>query len=182
MSRTQPKRQSSQSRKRKVESRIPAWVWLFTGSILGAFIMFLIHLSKQPEKKPTIAQPKTPQKQQAHKPAKSDAPKFTFYDMLKESEVQTPSTTPPQTIQQPQEKAEFTLQVASFKHEEDAQSVRAELILLNLDASVLEVTVRDTEKWHRVLVGPYTDRSKMAKARNVLVSNGFEAQIRKKLK
>ena len=74
------------------------------------------------------------------------------------------------------------LQVASFKNNSDAERVRAELILLNLNASIETATVSNGKTWHRIIVGPFTNRSKLSKARSTLISNRYEALVLKKVK
>ncbi|GAA5315755.1 MAG: SPOR domain-containing protein [Candidatus Pelagadaptatus aseana] len=155
-------------------SRVPGWVWLFTGAILGAFIMFLMYLSG------LAPQPieNTPSKNSNNTEAASGKdmpkPRFDFYKMLKESEVPvtTPSTRP--DTQKPTAATpdkEYILQAGSFRSASDADRLRAELIMMNLDAYIETSKIRDDEIWHRVLTGPYDSRSKMAKARGILVSN-----------
>jgi cell division protein FtsN len=156
-------------------SRVPGWVWLFTGTVLGAFVMFLMYLSGlAPQPGQT-----TPNKaaESSNKPAGQEIPKprFDFYKMLKESEV--PVTTPStanNTSNKPQRavpEKEYILQAGSFRSPDDADRMRAELIMMNLDAYIETSKIRDGEVWHRVLAGPYDNRSKMAKARSILVSN-----------
>lgn len=183
MSRNYTRRSQAKSKKRKSESRVPAWVWLFTGAVLGAFIMFLIHLSGQTSSQtaPENLSPPDEEEKKAQTKPDSNSPEFTFYDLLKESEVISPSRRPSKPANVSEKPTKFIIQVASLRSEDDAQRARAELILLNLDATVKEVTLRNGEKWNRVMVGPFTDRSKMAKARSTLVSNGFEAQVHKML-
>ncbi len=165
-------------------SQVPAWVWLFTGSVLGAFIMFLAFLSGlTPSSTPAPAQPAAPvaSKSQPDIPK----PRFDFYQLLKETEVvvQEPapgnkgntSTPEPEAVPQ-----EYILQVGSFKKVADADRLRAELILMNLDANVETVTVRNGETWHRVLVGPYTSQSKVANARSTLISNDINPLLLKR--
>ena len=162
----------------RTQSRIPGWVWLFTGTVLGAFIMFLMHLSRMPASDPAAADPEI----STEASGETQEPRFDFYKLLKEStvpvfepeEIAEPDTT------EPEELAQYLLQVASFKDPGDAEQLRAELILLNLDAHVETATVRNGEIWHRVLVGPFDSRSNLAKARSVLVSNQLEALILKR--
>ncbi|MYM63585.1 SPOR domain-containing protein [Pseudomaricurvus sp. HS19] len=165
-------------------SQVPAWVWLFTGSVLGAFIMFLAFLSGlTPSSTPAPAQPEAP----VASKSSPDIPKprFDFYQLLKETEVVVQEPTPggkgknstPEAETVPQE---YILQVGSFKKVADADRLRAELILMNLDASVETVTVRNGETWHRVLVGPYTSQSKVANARSTLISNDINPLLLKR--
>lgn len=166
-------------------SNVPGWVWLFTGTVLGAFIMFLVYLSDlKPAPAGSLPQSATSVAEEDDKgTAPLPKPRFDFYKLLKESEVVVPETTVSNTQQQQSqrsEKLEYILQVASFKSPTDADRLRAELILLNLDASTEKVTVRNGETWYRVLVGPFVNRSKMAKARSTLVSNNLNTLVLKR--
>ncbi len=180
------KRTATRRKPARSEPRIPAWVWLFTGAILGAFIMFLVHLSKQTNTgiQPASATEKKSQHKQAQNPEQKPEkkPKFDFYELLKDQEVETPSSRPPPKKAAPTEYTEYMLQVASFKNNSDAERVRAELILLNLNAAIETATVSNGQTWHRIIVGPFTNRSKLSKARSTLISNRYEALVLKKVK
>lgn len=175
------KKTSSRSATRnKPKSSVPGWVWLFTGTVLGAFIMFLVRLSEMPadsapatESEPTTAAIKEEEKEQ---------PRFDFYKLLKETKVPVPEVEPERkpTAKTPTEPEQYVLQVASFKAAGDAEQLRAELILLNLDAHIETAKVRNGETWHRVLVGPFDSRSKLAKARSILASNRLETLVLKR--
>ena len=172
------KRRPRAATRLKPESRVPGWVWLFTGTALGAFIMFLMHLSDMPASDPeppsTAVSPETGTGQQ---------PRFDFYKLLKEAHVPVFEEKKPdetETAPAKEEPGQYLLQVASFKGAGDAENLRAKLILLNLDAHVETATVRNGEIWHRVLVGPFDSRSNLAKARSILASNQLEALILKR--
>jgi len=175
-------RPARQSKKAPHKPQVPSWVWLFTGTILGAFIMFLTYLSGVT---PTRgAQPSAAQQNPVSKP-KTEIPKprFDFYQLLKESEVVVKE--PRRALDskgavKPQKAEEYILQVGSFKKSTDADRLRVELILLNLDTYIEKVTVRNGETWHRVLVGPYRSHSKMAHARGILVSNEIKPLLLKR--
>ncbi len=162
-------------------SNIPGWVWLFTGTVLGAFIMFLTYLSDLTPP-PSVSESKQAVNDPAPKATDKAAPKprFDFYKLLKESEVVVPQDNDIAATNQPAERLEYLLQVASFKNAADADRLRAELILLNLEAKAEKVQVRNGETWHRVMVGPFTNRSKMAKARSILASRDLNALLLKR--
>lgn len=182
MARDYAKKKPPQASKRRVEPRVPAWVWLFTGAVLGAFIMFLMRLAD-------MAPTATEEKQKVNKASTAKTqpseqkPRFDFYDLLKEANVPTPRPSPASQGDKPTTQApetEYVLQVASFKSKEDAEALRAQLILLNLEATVQDATVRNGETWYRVLAGPYQSRSRMSKARSTLISNKYEALVLKR--
>lgn len=158
-------------------SHIPGWVWLFIGTALGAFIMFLVHLSDSQKTNPKGSTNKT-----SHQTDNTDI-QFDFYEILKNAKVDVGSTkSKPSTgtTVKNDEHTEYLLQVASFKSMQDAEQLRAELILLNLPAMTEVANIRNGEKWHRVIVGPYISHSKLASARSTLISNQFEALVLKR--
>lgn len=164
---------------------------------MGAFVMFLVRLADVDASDPTppvrVAKPQpakeakpevkkaapAPVEQKTAAPAKVEPqkPRFDFYKMLEENEV--PVVAELGELGQVSAKPErtFLLQVASFRKAEDAEQLRVELLLLNLDARTEEVTVRNGEVWHRVLTGPFESRSMLAKARSTLISNGHQALV-----
>ncbi len=175
------RRSKGQASRARIETRVPAWVWLFTGAVLGAFIMFLIRLSETD----TATQPDAPVAQkQVSEPAAKQLPRFDFYDLLKETKVEIPEIAEQEPIstEEASPEVEYILQVASFRGKRDAEQLRAELILLNLDAQVEQAKIRNGETWHRVLVGPFISRSRLAKARSTLVSHNHDALVLKRAK
>lgn len=192
MTRDYAKKKRPAAKKAAPKSQVPWWVWLFIGSAGGAFVMFLIYLSgvaptnqsntrPQPTAQapaPVTATPEpAPEKKQ-----ELPKPRFDFYTLLEESEEIVPATEPKEAAEQtPSEPAmEYLLQVGSFRRAQDAESLRAQLILLNLDARTEEVTIRGNERWHRVVIGPFDNQSRLAKARSTLVSNRYNALVLKR--
>lgn len=182
------KPRATPTRKPRPKSQVPAWVWLFTGSVLGAFIMFLVYLGGlAPTSSPETASAPAPAPQASvESPEEEQAvpkPRFDFYKLLQESEVIVPATEPAASAEQSADASpafEYILQVGSFRRAGDADNLRAQLILLNLEARTEEVTIRDGELWHRVVVGPFNNQSKLAKARSTLVSNQYNALVLKR--
>lgn len=179
---------------------VPGWVWLVVGCLVGAFVMFLVRLAdvdiKAEEKPASVAQKPAAQKpatkdskpqttkpaqtakvEPAKAPAEPEKPRFDFYHMLKENEVPVPKVDDSGAQAVAVQPKSYILQVASFRKAEDAEQLKVELILLNLEARAESVTVRNGEQWHRVLVGPFDSRSRLSKARSTLISNGHQALV-----
>lgn len=78
---------------------------------------------------------------------------------------------PPTVAKAPQ--VQFFLQAGSFRQREEADRVRAQIILLGQDVRVESVRVRD-EPWFRVLVGPYSSREQLNAAQNTLANSGYK--------
>lgn len=193
MTRDFAKKNRPPQRRTKPKSQVPGWVWLFTGAVLGAFVMFLVYLKDLPPAEPTSDASKAVARLMESE-TKTDGetntpkPRFDFYKLLKESEVIVPATEPEREqlpsgqTQTPANTHEYILQVGSFRSAEDADRLRAQLILLNLDARTEQVTLQNEQVWHRVLVGPFSNQSRLASARSTLVSNDYSALVLKRKK
>jgi cell division protein FtsN len=83
---------------------------------------------------------------------------------------QTPPA-PPSVAKAPAT-TEFFLQAGSFRKREDADKVRAQIIMLGQNVQVESGTVRE-EVWYRVLVGPFANREQLALAQKSLAASGF---------
>lgn len=79
---------------------------------------------------------------------------------------------PPPPVVKPAAVTQFFLQAGSFRKKEDADKVRAQIILLGQTAAVESGTVKD-ETWYRVLVGPFSNREQLTVAQKQLATGGF---------
>lgn len=79
---------------------------------------------------------------------------------------------PPPPVVKPAAVTQFFLQAGSFRKKEDADKVRAQIILLGQTAAVESGTVKD-ETWYRVLVGPFSNREQLTVAQKQLAGGGF---------
>ncbi|MCA0899997.1 MULTISPECIES: SPOR domain-containing protein [Microbulbifer] len=169
--------------RRSQPSGKPAWVWFVLGNFVGGFAVFVFLLNDIKTGQMQVA--KRAEKPAADKPAPGESkPRFDFYKLLEESEVKVPEPKNPQVrvrdgekpaedspVQsEPKSDLVYILQAASFRDKTEAERLRAQLMLANLDVKV-ESATDNRGTWHRVLVGPYTNRSKVAKARSVLAEH-----------
>lgn len=173
-----PNRRASSAKSKQA----PAWVWFVLGAICGAFIMALVFTFHKPK-----VQPETPVEDV--KPAndsKTPKPRFDFYKLLQESEQIVPATETMGDAEKapdtPAANIEYILQVGSFPNQVEADKLRAQLILLNLDAHIESVEIHKGEVWHRVVVGPFDSQEKLATARSSLVANQYTALVLKRAK
>ncbi len=177
--------------KRQAKPPVPGWIWLITGCLLGAFVMFLLHVSKIPpapphgDKAPPHEAANTTKAPAETKPEADDSvkPRYDFYRLLKENQpphsprTETPVTANPNVPVDAN--ANFVLQVASYKTAEDAEATKAKLLLIGLTARVEKVTLRNTETWHRVLIGPVKSVSEADRIRGQLTDNKYDALVLK---
>ncbi|MEY4588489.1 MAG: hypothetical protein RL497_565 [Pseudomonadota bacterium] len=174
--------------KRAPKTPVPGWIWLLTGGLLGAFVMFLLHVSKIPTAPKQEAREKAAKTQDASSPTASTSdetikPRYDFYRLLKENQppITTRNETPANTTTTTEQASNSTylLQVASYKNDADADATRAKLLLLGLTARVEKVTLRNTETWHRVLIGPVKSLAETDRIHRQLTDNKYDALVLK---
>jgi cell division protein FtsN len=163
------------------KQRAPFWAWILVGLCLIGFTLFLLQLSdsQSTNNAQPVSQVAAPGvKKTVDKSAKESQVHFDFYEILKGNEVEVEDrvieSTPVAS------NIIYWLQVASFRSADDADQQRAKLLLLNLDASIEKTQNAKNEEWHRVMVGPFTSRSKLAKARSLLASNEINSILIKR--
>jgi cell division protein FtsN len=102
---------------------------------------------------------------------------YDFYDMLPTFEVVVPEKdrevtrdTAPATIERP---GVYVLQAGSYRKQEDADRIQAQLRKVGIDANVQRVAV-DDDVWHRVRIGPITDLAELNRLRARLRAAEFD--------
>jgi cell division protein FtsN len=158
------------------------WLWLLVPAILVAFIYGLTQLNKVAPKSASIEKPKVaPKPKPTPAPVKEKAPTpvpvapkkdtFEFYQILQNSEVDTSHVDAYQSTPRGEQDFYYMLQAASFRNPEDADRMRAKLILSGMvEASIRKTIGQGEQPWYRVVLGPYESRSKMNRAEDKLVS------------
>lgn len=184
---------SRRNTRRKQSSGKPAWVWFVLGNFVGGFAVFIFLLNDlKTEQSKAVTKSGQPATEKAA-PADSK-PRFDFYTLLEENEVKVPkpkdqkvrvrdsgtgSTEKSVDHSDPKSDLVYILQAASFRDVSEAERLRARLMLANLEVKV-ESASDSRGTWHRVLVGPYTSRSKMAKARATLAEHSLMPLVLKR--
>lgn len=181
---------------RKPKAAVPGWIWMLGGLSVGLLVAFLVYLQQQGESSgsaasvasrtpatdvrvvpsPTTRPAPAPQRQPAPvsaAPAPRPGVQFDFYNILPELEIVIPESEL-QRDGASEERHTYYLQVGSFRKAEDAQARKAELLLLNFEPTVQLVTVDHNQTWHRVRIGPFTERRRVDQARRRLQDNGID--------
>lgn len=161
------------------------WLWLLVPAILVAFIYGLTQLNQVVPKAKSVEKEKiqvpapAPKPKPAPAPAKAEvkanvAPKkdtFEFYQILQDSEVDTSHVDAYQYTPRGEQDFYYMIQAASFRNAEDADRLRAKLILSGMvEANIRKTMGKGDQPWYRVVLGPYESRSKMNRAEDKLVS------------
>lgn len=164
--RSPAKSSNAQASRRGAQSSGPKpYVWGVTGLAVGLLVALLVHLEHT---RPDA--PATLDAANATMSADADAPRFEFYRLLTEQEVEVAreaetadTAATPNAVENPgalpstqsHEGAGYLLQAGSFRSGDDAESLKANLALLGITASIQRVELPGGETWHRVRIGPF---------------------------
>ena len=187
----------------------PGWVWLLIGLLMGLAVALAVYLggftvSELRNSRATPVQTEaSPDARSASKPPQSQPlpeapptakPRFDFYTILPEMEVAVPeqetAVSPPTTAPNLSGEADegaapvdkpgaYILQAGSFRSPDEADKLKASLVLLGVEASIQTVTVNNKDTWHRVQIGPYNDLAEVNQVRARLKQNNIEVVLLK---
>lgn len=105
-------------------------------------------------------------------------PRFDFYKILPgREEPATDKQFREATKAKPSEREAFYLQAGAFQNAPDADTLKARLALLGVEATIQTTTLPDKGVWHRVRAGPYTSIEELNQARDTLKQNGVETTL-----
>jgi cell division protein FtsN len=127
---------------------------------------------REKESARVAAEQPVPKPQAGAAPAEGEegAKNYDFYDMLPNFEVVVPEKehavagqrdTAVTPIERP---GVYVLQAGSYRRQEEADRVQAQLKKQGIDANVQRVAV-DDDVWHRVRIGPITDLAELNRLR-----------------
>lgn len=153
------------------------WIWVFLLLILASFAAFIVFLDQKIVRSSQGSNPLTNQNQNRTKPT------IDFYSVLPDRKVEI-------TIREEQQEGiknpsinktagdQVILQVGSFQSNGEADSLKAELAFLGLEAHVKSAQVNNAT-WHRVQIGPFASNSALSRAQNLLLENKIKYMQRK---
>lgn len=162
----------------KSSSVIPAWIWLTLGILIGLGIAMFTKSNGRHVNQPQASTPSQPSITTEPKMKQ----KFDFYTLLPEleiviphEEIQLPKQKPTSANTQTQNdyKGGYLLQAGSFQQFNEADSLKARLALIGVEANIQSVEVNKT-KWHRVQIGPSHDRNALETLRKRLKASQID--------
>ena len=148
------------------------WVWLFLLLILASFVAFVLYLDQK------IVENGGNDRQQQASSSSENKPTIDFYSVLPQRKVEIPIDDDDRAaIENPSinKKAvdRSILQVGSFHSSGEADSMKAQLAFLGLQATVKSAVVKN-QTWHRVQLGPFSSETKLSRAKNLLIRNDIK--------
>ena len=183
------RRGKTQAKRGGSSGGVPAWIWLLAGVLLGLGLSVFVLMREgqdgrpSPRPNPTAQAPReseAPVAQRAE-PPKETKPKYDFYTVLAEREVQIPDNELAERAKQesatPAPAGErLQLQAGAFGDARDAEAVKARLALLGMVARV-ETGTANGKSVHRVRLGPYASARELEAAKRQLEDNGIRDAI-----
>ena len=184
------KRRSTRTRK---TDETPGWVWGAFGLAVGLSVAAAVWVSDRREQPATTAAPEPVPASVASalddngetrresvvrvEPEVGDdgEQRFTFYELLKRSEVLIPEEPEPTGTREPVavvQPGTYVLQAGSFSTEADADRRRAELAMHGIESRIQKASI-DGRIYYRVRIGPTDDLDRL----NMLRSRLRAAQI-----
>jgi len=147
------------------------WVWVSLILLLGMFAAFVIFLDQK------LAKGNAPPAAETARQS-NDKPRIDFYSVLPGRTVDIPiSEQDQQAIENPSiNKAvaeNIILQVGSFQSATEADSLKAQLAFLGLEADIKSAVVNDGT-WYRVMLGPFAANSELSRTINRLIENDID--------
>lgn len=148
------------------------WVWAFLLLMLGSFVGFVLFLDQKIVKQNDSEQP------EPKETAVETRPVIDFHEILPKREVEiTISDEDRDAIENPSINKEVVgqaiLQVGSFQSAAEADSLKAQLAFLGLEANVKSAQVKE-QTWHRVQLGPFDSETSLSRAKNLLIENQIQ--------
>ena len=168
-----PRNKPARAATRNAEKSTGHWSWFTVGFLSGilicvtAYFAFSAKITSHSQPDISSAQPQ---------PEESNtAADMEFFDYLPQAEVEV--SVVPVDVAEPGQADEtpvtYLLQAGSFQDPNDAEALRARIILLNLEARIQPVTISG-RTWYRVQAGPFTGRAVVGAAENTLIQNNID--------
>ena len=191
MARRAPKKQA----RRNGGGGMPGWIWLLVGLLGGLAIAVVLFIkgywgqdgSVLPQPNPAARAPVPSEEPVAQRETtEPKKPKYDFYDVLRDKEVIIPDAELPALAQAEAEKpadaavpanaetVRYLIQAGAFRSSADAEAVKARIALTGELARVESAEIAGGTIY-RVRLGPYSNASALAAAKQTLANNGIEA-------
>ena len=129
------------------------WLWLLSGILIGVLISSSVFIKFTPVPKRFSANTIIAEKNFKEEIPEKIVPKFDFYTELPQME---PSfiINNVKVAKEPVLEDKYVLQIGTFNTLQDADGLRAKLMLIGFDASIEDIKLKDSMQY-RVIMGPF---------------------------
>ncbi len=175
------RRRKTKRRSSPAGRQAPGWVWMLFGLAIGLSVAAAVWMQdrRQPvaeTERPRAASLREEERAPAPEPRRVETPaasesRFDFYEMLPRFEVvvpeEEPEARPDNRPEVPTKPGTYVLQAGSFGSFEDADRMKAQLALQGIPSRIQRVSI-DERTYHRVRIGPVSDREELDDLRDRL--------------
>ncbi len=175
------------TRKAGQKRPVPGWIIMVGGILFGLLLATFVYIKgwvPQPIVRPSEPMPSQLEEKPVEDVSKTVEKKkadYDFYTVLPEMEVVIPKEELQQHEVRDDQSYQFILQVASFKSQQDAEQLKAQIAFSGQIAYIQSIEVNGTQ-WHRVRVGPFDSGREADKQKRALEKGGHRALILKETK
>jgi cell division protein FtsN len=175
------KYRASEQKKSRSKNTVSWGKVLLVFILVVLFVGFLVFLNNSsPEEKPPQHNIQKVVKKEPEEKPKPKAPVFTFYKILPETEVFVPSheidtRNREENIGKGQA-TNYLIQVGSFSQYEKANNLKRDLAMMGIESTIEKINL-DGVVWNRLVIGPYSGSSNVAKLTKRLRENGIHTKV-----
>lgn len=152
------------------------WSWFFSGLFGGVLLCMVGYFSlTQLNSSSPIAESAIPGLV-SESEGDDTTTDLEFYEYLPQAEVEVnvvPVEIASSALEDESNQITYLLQAGSFLDPNDAEALRARLILLNLDTRIQPAPLSG-RTWYRVQAGPFIGRNAVENAENTLIENNID--------
>jgi cell division protein FtsN len=169
------KKKPARSATRPASTENKPWSWFYSGLFTGIFlsvIAYFLPSQLRPDQGATNNIAVNPGEETTEEPGTD----LDFYDYLPQAEVVVnvvPVEIAESALQEEANPVTYFLQAGSFLDPNDANELRARLILMNLETRIQDTNLQG-RTWYRVQTGPFVGRNSVDAAQNTLIENNID--------
>lgn len=169
------KKKTARSATRPASTGNKPWSWFYSGlftGILLSVIAYFLPAQLRPDQGASNNIAVNPGEQTTEESGTD----LDFYEYLPQAEVVVnvvPVEIAESALQEEIDPVTYYLQAGSFLDPNDANELRARLILLNLETRIQDTSLQG-RTWYRVQTGPFVGRNSVDAAQNTLIENNFD--------
>jgi cell division protein FtsN len=188
------RRGRNQARRNNGQHRVPAWIWLLAGLLIGLALAAVVLIRDgfdarrllQPQPNPAAQAPREPEPPVAQQvePTANRKPEYEFYSLLRETRIsdeeireqarreqaRSEQPSPPVAAEE-----RLSLQAGAFSDPQRAEKIKAEIAFTGLVARVEPTATGSGATVHRVMLGPFASMRELEAAKQRLAGSGIEA-------
>ena len=169
------KKKPARSATRSTTTESKPWNWFFSGlftGILFSVIAYFLPAQLRPDQGASNTIAVNPGEQTTEESGTD----LDFYEYLPQAEVVVnvvPVEIAESALQEEINPMTYFLQAGSFLDPNDAEELRARLILLNLETRIQDTNLSG-RTWYRVQAGPFVGRNSVDAAQTTLIENNID--------